>query len=72
MKLGKDSVPCKYILCPTICSKLFLCVFLGIEDQMNWHGKPLGAKTDEALSRLRDLIKNNGPARISPLRTSKL
>jgi len=31
--------------------------FPEIEDQMNWHGKALGAKSDEVLKHLRTLIK---------------
>ena len=32
---------------------------------MNWHGKPLGAKSDEVLASLREIITNNGPVGLS-------
>ncbi|CAG9858665.1 unnamed protein product [Phyllotreta striolata] len=34
--------------------------FPEIEDQENWHGKPLGANTEKVLKHLRSLIKNTG------------
>lgn len=34
--------------------------FPGIEDQDNWHGKPLGAETDRVLKHLKTLLKNQG------------
>lgn len=34
----------------------------GIEDAENWHGKPLGAKSDEHLKSLANSIRNNKPA----------
>lgn len=40
--------------------------FPGVEDQLDWHGKPLGAKTDEALAAVKALIKNPGPHGIKP------
>lgn len=35
--------------------------FPGIEDQDNWHGKPLGNETDRVLAHLEGLLKNKGP-----------
>lgn len=32
----------------------------GIEDQDNWHGKPLGDKAEGAIKSIRALIHNNG------------
>ena len=32
---------------------------------MNWHGKPLGAKSDEVLASLKEIITNNGPVGLS-------
>uniref|UniRef100_A0A1I8IBV8 transketolase n=1 Tax=Macrostomum lignano TaxID=282301 RepID=A0A1I8IBV8_9PLAT len=34
--------------------------FIGVEDQLDYHGKPLGAKTDSALANIRDAL--SGPA----------
>merc|ERR1719270_1553973 len=39
--------------------------FPNIEDQMNWHGKPLGDKTEAVLAHLTSLIKNPGAERPS-------
>lgn len=39
--------------------------FPGIEDQDNWHGKPLGAKAEEVIAALEARIKNSGPHGIS-------
>ena len=41
--------------------------FPGIEDEENWHGKPLGGKAQAALDAVNALIKNQGPHGISPL-----
>ncbi|ESO84364.1 hypothetical protein LOTGIDRAFT_132348, partial [Lottia gigantea] len=38
----------------------------GIEDQINWHGKPLGGETERALAEIKAIIKNNGPYNITP------
>jgi len=35
--------------------------FPGISDVENWHGKPLGAKSEDVISHLTAAIKNNGP-----------
>ena len=43
-----------------------VCAGAGIEDQENWHGKPLGAKADAALTHLQSLIANNGPSGLAP------
>lgn len=41
----------------------YLILFLsGIEDAENWHGKPLGAKSEEHLKSLANSIMNNKPA----------
>jgi len=43
--------------------------FPGIEDEMNWHGKPLGDKAESVVQHLTGLIKNPGaprPAICSP------
>ena len=37
--------------------------FPNIEDEMNWHGKPLGEKTESILAHLRSLMKNPAVAR---------
>ncbi|XP_066996501.1 transketolase-like protein 2 isoform X2 [Anabrus simplex] len=37
--------------------------FPGIEDQENWHGTPLGAKTEEIITHLKSLIVNDGPVK---------
>ena len=39
--------------------------FPNIEDQMNWHGKPLGDKTETILTHLESLIKKPGAERPS-------
>lgn len=33
-------------------------LFAGMEDLMNWHGKPLGAKADEVIASIQSQIKN--------------
>lgn len=35
--------------------------FPGIEDLENWHGKPLGPKSETVLQHLKSIIRNNGP-----------
>jgi len=40
--------------------------FPEIEDEENWHGKPLGAKAQAALDAIKPLIKNPGPHGLSP------
>lgn len=40
--------------------------FPKIEDQDNWHGKPLGAETERVIKHLQGLIKNNGPLQLHP------
>lgn len=44
--------------------------FPSIEDEMNWHGKALGAKTDEIVAHLKTLLKGKGakPAIPEPVR----
>ena len=37
-----------------------------MEDELNWHGKPLGAKSDAAIAAVSALIKNPGPHGIKP------
>ncbi|KAG5895769.1 hypothetical protein JTB14_001617 [Gonioctena quinquepunctata] len=55
--------------------------FPGIEDQDNWHGKPLGANTEKVLKHLRSLLKKEGPlkftipppvAHVSPINISNI
>lgn len=43
----------------------------GIEDKLDWHGKPLGDKADAVLSKLTGLIKNQGPTKLIPTTPSK-
>ncbi|XP_071541574.1 transketolase isoform X1 [Panulirus ornatus] len=40
--------------------------FPSIEDEENWHGKPLGGKADEILNEVQALIKNPGPNNLVP------
>ncbi|CAG7722278.1 unnamed protein product [Allacma fusca] len=40
--------------------------FPGIEDQENWHGKPLGTESEAVITTIRNLIKNNGPTALIP------
>ncbi|ODN02005.1 Transketolase-like protein 2 [Orchesella cincta] len=40
--------------------------FPSIEDQDNWHGKPLADKSAATLEHLRNLLKNNGPTQLIP------
>ena len=40
--------------------------FPDVEDELNWHGKPLGPKNDAALAAVKALIKNPGPHGIKP------
>ena len=41
--------------------------FPDIENKLDWHGKPLGEKTQAALETIKSLIKNPGPHGIKPL-----
>ncbi|KAB7507189.1 Transketolase [Armadillidium nasatum] len=45
--------------------------FPGIEDEENWHGKPLGAKAEDTLAAIQALIKNSGPTQIVPQKPLK-
>lgn len=38
----------------------------GISDQDNWHGKPIGAKSEEAIKAIQNAIVNQGPHNIIP------
>jgi len=40
--------------------------FPSIEDQDNWHGKPIGDKSPYVIKHLQSLIKNNGPTQLIP------
>ena len=41
--------------------------FPGIADEMNWHGKALGAKTEEVVGHLKTLLKSvDGPKPVIP------
>lgn len=39
--------------------------FVGIEDQLNWHGKPLGDKSAQVIAGIRKLLKSEGPTRMA-------
>ena len=41
--------------------------FPDIEDQENWHGKPLGAKAESSLAACKAAIQNQGPHGLKPL-----
>ncbi|PNF28878.1 Transketolase [Cryptotermes secundus] len=45
--------------------------FPTIEDQENWHGKPLGDKSEEVIQHLKSLIKNTGPLQVAPQKPLK-
>uniref|UniRef100_A0A1W7R9D2 Transketolase n=1 Tax=Hadrurus spadix TaxID=141984 RepID=A0A1W7R9D2_9SCOR len=38
----------------------------GIEDQENWHGKPLGDKAEDAINSIHKMIVNNGKTKLLP------
>jgi len=38
----------------------------GVEDQLDWHGKPLGDKADAAIAAIMGQIKNQGPNKLMP------
>lgn len=38
----------------------------GVEDQLDWHGKPLGDKAEAAMAVITGLIKNQGPNKLMP------
>uniref|UniRef100_A0A4D5R8Z3 transketolase n=1 Tax=Scolopendra viridis TaxID=118503 RepID=A0A4D5R8Z3_SCOVI len=40
--------------------------FLGIEDEENWHGKPLGDKSEEVIAALRATLKNGEATTLVP------
>ncbi|CAB3361577.1 Hypothetical predicted protein [Cloeon dipterum] len=40
--------------------------FPKVEDEENWHGKPLGDKADATIEHLKSLIKNAGPLQLHP------
>lgn len=50
------------------CGNVFtcLCLFLGIENEDNWHGKALGDKADKIVQTLSDSIKGSKPVTIVP------
>ena len=37
-----------------------------MEDQLDWHGKPIGAKANEAITYIEQQIQNNGKHDIHP------
>lgn len=41
-------------------------VFIDIEDKENWHGKPLGDKSEGAIKAISALIMNPGKHKLSP------
>lgn len=41
--------------------------FPDIEDKLDWHGKPLGAKAEDSIKAVQALIKNPGPHGIKPI-----
>ncbi|XP_071809476.1 transketolase-like isoform X1 [Asterias amurensis] len=38
----------------------------GIENELNWHGKPLGVKADDAIAAITAQLKNPGPHSLKP------
>lgn len=40
--------------------------FQSIEDELDWHGKPLGGKAEEVIAQVEAQIKNNGPNNLVP------
>lgn len=44
----------------------------GIEDEENWHGKPLAAKSEAAIKVIEDNISNKGPHGLTPKSPSNL
>jgi len=38
----------------------------GVEDQLDWHGKPLGDKAEAVLATLKGLLKNQGAPKLHP------
>ncbi|XP_076043912.1 transketolase-like protein 2 isoform X2 [Oratosquilla oratoria] len=40
--------------------------FPGIEDEDNWHGKPLGGKAEDVISAIEARVKNAGPNQLVP------
>lgn len=42
-----------------------------IEDEENWHGKPLGDKSEAVVQHLKTLIKNMGPLQVAPQKPLK-
>lgn len=45
--------------------------FPAIEDEENWHGKPLGDKSEGVVQHLKSLIKNMGPLQVAPQKPLK-
>ena len=41
--------------------------FPDVEDELNWHGKPLGPKYEASIAAVKALIKNQGPHGVKPL-----
>lgn len=39
----------------------------GIEDQLNWHGKPLGDKSATVIAEIEKRMKNNGANLLKPI-----
>ena len=51
--------------CNTVKIFSHYCTILDVEDQENWHGKPLGGKADAALAAIRSLISDPGPYKVT-------
>ena len=51
---------------------MILFELAGIEDEENWHGKPLGAQSEAAIKAITDAISNKGPHGLTPKIPSNL
>lgn len=45
--------------------------FPTIEDEENWHGKPLGGKAEDSIAAVQAIIKNSGPNQLVPQKPLK-
>lgn len=51
---------------------IYVLLLAGIEDEENWHGKPLAAKSEAAIKVIEDNISNKGPHGLTPKSPSNL
>ena len=50
----------------TVIVSFMIVIVAGIEDEMNWHGKPLSAKAEESIKAITANMSSQGPWGLQP------